>query len=81
MKKRILLDFPSNVRDKISKLQLTPQCNDDTPLTKFFRDEKVKKAIHVDPNVDRWELCSDSIFFKYHKKERPIGNCSRMSII
>jgi carboxypeptidase C (cathepsin A) len=47
-----------------SKLKLVPKCINAEPLTRFFKNERVRKAFHIPPTVKPWEICSN---IKYTK--------------
>ena len=51
------------------RFTLTPECQNDKPLTSYLNDEAVQKAIHVrmHDQSDVWELCSEQVFQRYHK--------------
>ena len=57
------LNNKSNLKNKINpnnknkKLNLSPPCYNDKPMTDYFNRLDVKKALHVNTDIT-WEICS-----------------------
>ena len=51
------------------KFTLTPECQNDKPLSDYLNDPEVQKAIHVKfkKNGTIWEICNETVFQSYHK--------------
>lgn len=80
-RRNMLLHLPEHVKShmksniatfysKKRNLQLTPDCQNDQPLSDYLNHPEVIKQIHVklvDSPQSKWELCSESVFQSYHK--------------
>ena len=54
----------NNNNNKNKKLNLSPPCYDDKPMTDYFNRLDVKQALHVNSDIT-WEICSGKVNAKY----------------
>lgn len=46
-------------------VRLDPPCMNSTASSTFLNDQYVRKALHVSPNVNKWEVCSFDVYRDY----------------
>ncbi|KAG8565528.1 hypothetical protein GDO81_012893 [Engystomops pustulosus] len=63
--------FITKLRD-ISRLNMTISmgvpCVDDTDITTYLNNPKVRSALHIPDELPRWEICNDKVFRDFERE-------------
>jgi len=51
-----------------------PPCTDGSDLLKYLNSPEVRAALHVAPQVKKWDFCNNYIFAHYHRQYTDMAN-------